>query len=329
MLRPPAQALALACTLLGACDRGTDPAAANTTATTATAVPCDVRVAAMRDVFTRIPEGAYAGATLESDRTADLVTSDRAQPYTQPDVRVYLRPGGEFVVDDNSPGDRAMARLALDDALVSRLERRTSKPGADNPYVGPTASDVRPADAPGAKIQLFVAPAAPIAELLELLRQVAPGNDVSLVVRDPQPPLTESDLPPPVLAALRASDVRNAGPRLTSAPPPLEAMMTCPEFRPLLTRTAFAGRGEREREWLKTAPDLALACKCDGVDVEGLTAVTWQRTLPDLPTLRLLPLRWSGDPADLVTLPKDAKGADLVRQLEARGDLQTHFSLAP
>lgn len=319
MPRPHAPALALACVLLGACDRGASPTA-NTA--TATAAPCEDRVAVMRDIFNKtIAADTHDGAARESDRIADLVASNAGQPYTPADVTLHLHADGEFAVDDGAPGDRAAAWLALEVALARRAHRIAARTRPENPD-----DDDHAARAPGARIHLALAPAAPIADLLDLIRQLSPGDTLSLVVRDPRPPLPESVLPAKILAAVH--ELR-ADPRRMGDPLHVETMLTCPEFRPLLTRTAFAAPAAREHELLTAAPDLALACKCDGVDVEGLTAATWQRLRPDLPRLRLLPFNNGRPDAAAVTLPVTARAADLVREAESRGDTPTHYLLAP
>lgn len=337
-------ALALAVTLLVACDRGGGD--------------CEARVAVMRDVFARIPPEVLTNSIFEDDRASDLATSAKGEPFVESDVTIHLREAGKVAIE-GFDSDLDMVRYRLEEMLVRRdrliaaaAERvrnprppsPPSPPSANPDELDPAAADrfvgyldaeePKPPRAPGARIHLAVAPTAPLAELFALLPALPPDAHVALLVRDPRPPPADADLPAAVQPALQRILAWEAGirenPRLTDDPPLVDTMMTCPSFAPLVARSSAVASVERERMWLREAPGIALECGCSGVDVEGLTAITWRRIRPDLPLLRELPLRLTEDnAAERVRLPATARGEDLIRLVEARGPVPMHLALAP
>lgn len=248
----------------------------------------------------------------------------RNPPPPSPPTPLSANPG-EFVL---GPGD--------ENRFVGYLNTPDIPPEGEDrdPLDGEGDHPIKPPRVPGARVYLAVTPTAPLTGLFSLLRMLPAGVVVSLIVRDPRKMPSEAELPAAVVPALRRiqaweADIR-ANRRLTDDPPLIETMTTCAAFRPLIGRTDLVSHADRERVWMQEAPGIALECGCNGVDVEGLAAITWWRIRPDLPLLRLLPLRWTDDPgAERVELPATARGADLIRAVEARGAAAVHLTLAP
>lgn len=344
MLRwTPPLVLFLVGAALAACERGGGAA-------------CEARVAVMREVFARIPDDALKIPLLEEERGRDLVPSDRGRPYDAADVTIHVLATGEFQIE-HSTYDLASVRHAIDGDLETRdrriaddQERARNPPppsppsanpdelvldkGTENRFVGYLDLDApKPPPVPGAHIHISVAPTAPLADLFALLPTLRADAVLELLVRDPREMPSEADLPAEVQPALQRmhaweADIR-ANPRLTDDPPLIETMSTCSAFRPLVSQLWELSYADRERLWMREAPAVVLDCGCKGADVEGLTAITWRRIRPDLPLLRVLPLPWTADPsAERLELPATARGADLVRAVEARGATPVHLTLA-
>jgi hypothetical protein len=272
---------------------------------------CEARVAAMRSMF------AGGGPT---DRAIINLPDGMEIPASSGGVDVgdgiplFVRADGTYKFDNQAIVEAGAVQELLKEEFEKAvmLAENTGRPFQ-------------------ASVLLVIDRRAPLAAVRDLVQPLPPGGSYVQVVElagDPVPP------PPPIpawlteLVAAKEMPYDEWSTRVSAAIS--RAIGTCAAVREALDAADRTPGEDRRRVAAERVPAAVLACGCDTVDVEALTAILWKIEGKHTPSRRQLPLGLTGDEqVEAVTLPVNATGSDLARLAEERGARPFRLTLAP
>lgn len=304
----------LACTPSSAPDAaGTAPTkVAEPTPTAPPAAPpvtaeCAAKVAAMRALFAQAPSSPVV---INTPPGVELPTTTSAGGPITDGTPLFVSAAGEFeLYTQRYPSITAVQQALAEEFDMARtLAERQGQPFA------PALLLVADARAPASAIGKLAAALPPETRFV-LIANLA-GDTV------PTPPPT----PESVRAVLADTPVEVRSQELANVIAP--ALGTCKAARDAFGAVADTTADQRSKVLFDRLPTAVETCRCEGLDVETLTAAVWGMTGKFEPDKRALPLALTRDPkAEAAKLPANATVADLTRLAETRGDAP--FRLAP
>jgi hypothetical protein len=274
---------------------------------TAVGRACGERVAAMRAGFAGMTK---LRRTIDLPDGMQLPASDHGTAMGDATFLLFVRADGTFVLD----GEPVATVEAVTRPLLAELARLNEE-WEPAPPIAPQATS---------KFALVIflaldarAPLTPVVALVEALPKETNFWQVVDLADAPEGPAGPAWVDE-TLAAIR------------TLPPPERSMEVARAIERAIGGCAslqddfdLIATGDPEQRGVLLAHTLPLSverCRCEGVDVEGLTTIVWATAGGEWVRKRQLPLAFSRDEAaSAVILPVNANGADLAREAAVRG----------
>lgn len=253
-------------------------------------VDCAGRVAAMRALFAHRPDSPIV-INIRPD--VALPTTDRGEPIAD-GIPLFTFADGSFELDARPLPSVDAAHEALTEQfeLAQTLAERQGQPFEP-------------------RLLLVADARTPAAALRELAGRLPPGTRYALIAdvagdTVPPPPPT----PEPVREALAAPPAERSQ-KLADLLTP--AVGSCTALQKVFEAIAATTADKRDDVLFDGLPTAVETCRCQGIDLDTLVAVTWAMSGKTSPDRRALSLPLTADPkAEAVKLPATATVADLV-----------------